>query len=140
MWEVLRKEFHRIITPVCEKRDCCCKDLTNRFFAELPLIFTGLIQDAQMYDDCDPASFSKEEVILCYPGFYAVMIYRIANVIHKIGIPILPRVISEYAHSATGIDIHPAAEIGRSFYIDHGTGIVIGETTVIGSNVKLYQG
>ncbi|MCD7970783.1 MAG: serine acetyltransferase [Alistipes sp.] len=140
LWEILQKDFHKIIVPVCEHRDCCCVNLTERFFGELPLIFTGLLQDAEMYTECDPAAFCKEEVILCYPGFYAVMIYRFANVLHKLDIPILPRVISEYAHSRTGIDIHPGAEIGKRFYIDHGTGIVIGETTVIGNNVKLYQG
>ncbi|MCC8035695.1 MAG: serine O-acetyltransferase [Rikenellaceae bacterium] len=140
MWEELKVDFHKIITPVCEHRDCCCNNLTDRFFNQIPLLFTGLLQDAEMYNDCDPAAFCKEEVILCYPGFYAVMVYRIAHIIHKLDIPILPRVISEYAHSRTGIDINPGAEIGKRFYIDHGTGIVIGETTVIGENVKLYQG
>ena len=79
-------------------------------------------------------------MILCYPGFYAVMVYRLSHVMHRLNIPVLPRVVSEYAHSQTGIDIHPGATIGPRFYIDHGTGIVIGETTVIGRNVKLYQG
>lgn len=140
MWEVLQERFHKIITPLCAHKDCCCQDLTNRFFAEIPLIFTGLMQDAEMYEKCDPAAYCKEEVILCYPGFYAVMIHRIAHELHKLEIPILPRVISEYAHSQTGIDIHPGATIGSRFYIDHGTGIVIGETSVIGNYVKIYQG
>lgn len=140
LWSSLKAEFHKIITPVCEHRDCCCNNLTEKFFAEIPLVFTGLMQDAEMYAECDPAAYCKEEIILCYPGFYAVAIYRITHVVHKLGIPILPRVITEYAHSRTGIDIHPGAEIGKRFYIDHGTGIVIGETTVIGDNVKIYQG
>lgn len=139
-WEVLGERFLKIITPLCASKDCCCKDLTEQFFAEIPLIYTRLMQDAEMYDRSDPASYCKEEVILCYPGFYAVMVYRLANVLYRLDIPILPRVISEYAHSQTGIDIHPGATIGRGFYIDHGTGIVIGETTIIGNNVKIYQG
>ena len=93
-----------------------------------------------MYRSNDPASDSPEEVILCYPGFYAVMIYRFANVLYKLEVPILPRILSEYAHSQTGIDIHPGATIGRNFFIDHGTGIVIGETTIIGNRVTVYQG
>lgn len=137
-WEKLQVDFLHIITPLCKDAKCC--DTTERFFSEIPLIYTRLMQDAQMYNDSDPASFCKEEIILCYPGFYAVMIYRLANVMQRLHIPILPRIISEYAHSQTGIDIHPGANIGRGFYIDHGTGIVIGETCVIGKNVKIYQG
>lgn len=139
-WEVLQEQFLQIISPLCAGQDCCCEELTERFFDEIPLIYTGLMQDAEMYERCDPASYCKEEVILCYPGFYAVMVYRLAHVLHQLQIPILPRVISEYAHSQTGIDIHPGATIGRRLYIDHGTGIVIGETTIIGNNVKIYQG
>ena len=98
------------------------------------------MKDANLYKSCDPAAYCTEEVILCYPGFYAVMVYRLSHVMHRLDIPVLPRVVSEYAHSQTGIDIHTGATIGPRFYIDHGTGIVIGETTVIGRNVKLYQG
>ena len=139
-WEVLQEEFLRIVSPLCAQQDCCCEELTERFFDEIPLIYTGLMKDAAMYDRCDPAAYCREEIILCYPGFYAVMVYRLAHVLHKLQIPILPRVIAEYAHSQTGIDIHPGATIGKGFYIDHGTGIVIGETTIIGNNVKIYQG
>lgn len=139
-WEVLSERLLKTITPLCASKDCCCEELVDKFFDEIPLIYTRLMQDAQMYDRCDPASYCKEEVILCYPGFYAVMIYRLAHVLYNLGVPILPRVISEYAHSQTGIDIHPGATIGKDFYIDHGTGIVIGETTIIGNNVKIYQG
>ncbi|MFI3331187.1 MAG: serine O-acetyltransferase EpsC [Rikenellaceae bacterium] len=137
-WEKLQVDFFHIIAPLCTK--CNCNDITESFFSEIPLIFTSLMQDAEMYNSSDPASFCKEEIILCYPGFYAVMIYRLANVMQRLHIPILPRIISEYAHSKTGIDIHPGATIGKRFYIDHGTGIVIGETCEIGKNVKIYQG
>ena len=139
-WENLQQDFLHIITPLCSGMDCCCERLTARFFAEIPLIYAGLMKDANLYKSCDPAAYCTEEVILCYPGFYAVMIYRLSHVMHRLDIPVLPRVVSEYAHSQTGIDIHPGATIGPRFYIDHGTGIVIGETTVIGRNVKLYQG
>ena len=139
-WEQIQERFLKIITPLCASQECCCESLTERFFGEIPLIFTGLMQDAEMYDRCDPASYCKEEVILCYPGFYAMTIHRLAHVMHKLNIPILPRVVAEWAHSQTGIDIHPGATIGKRFYIDHGTGIVIGETCIIGDNVKIYQG
>jgi serine O-acetyltransferase len=88
----------------------------------------------------DPAAYSKEEVIITYPGFYAVCIYRFAHALHALKIPLLPRLMSEYAHEKTGIDIHPGAHIEESFFIDHGTGVVIGETAIIGRNVKIYQG
>ena len=139
-WENLQQDFLHIITPLCSGMDCCCERLTARFFAEIPLIYAGLMKDANLYKSCDPAAYCTEEVILCYPGFYAVMVYRLSHVMHRLSIPVLPRVVSEYAHSQTGIDIHPGATIGPRFYIDHGTGIVIGETTVIGRNVKIYQG
>ena len=88
----------------------------------------------------DPAAKSDEEVIVSYPGLEAIVVYRLAHYIHKCGVPVIPRIMSEYIHGKTGIDIHPGAEIGESFFIDHGTGIVIGETTIIGKNVKIYQG
>ena len=111
-----------------------------QFVAQLPDIYNSLMKDAQAICDFDPASASIEEVIITYPGFFAITAYRIAHAIKKLGVPIVPRLISEYAHSVTGIDINPGAEIGESFFIDHGTGVVIGETTVIKNNVKLYQG
>ncbi len=138
-WENLQKDFLHIVAPLCGE-GCCCDELCVRFFGEIPLVYTRLMQDAKLYKECDPAAHCAEEVILCYPGFYAVMVYRISHVLHELKIPVLPRVISEYAHSQTGIDIHPGASIGPAFYIDHGTGVVIGETTVIGRNVKVYQG
>ena len=110
------------------------------FFMEVPEIFRNLLDDARIYAENDPAAYSWEEVVLSYPGFYAVMIYRFSHLLHKLGVPVLPRMVSEMAHSKTGIDINPEAQIGSHFYIDHGTGIVIGQTTIIGDNVKIYQG
>lgn len=88
----------------------------------------------------DPAAHNYDEIILSYPGLYAIMVYRIANCLAQLDVPLMPRIMTEYAHSLTGIDIHPKAKIGKSFFIDHGTGVVIGETTIIGDNVKIYQG
>jgi serine O-acetyltransferase len=99
-----------------------------------------LNDDANAFLEFDPAAFSIEEIITSYPGFYAIAVYRISHRLYQLGIPVLPRMISEYAHSQTGIDIHPGATIGDKFFIDHGTGVVIGETCVIGNNVKIYQG
>ena len=103
-------------------------------------MYTRIQEDAEAILQFDPAATCKEEVIASYPGFYAIAHYRIANLLHRLGVPLLPRVFSEYVHGKTGIDIHPAATIGRSFFMDHGTGIVIGATAVIGDNVKMYQG
>lgn len=110
------------------------------FFGELPVIYEKLVLDAEAVLQFDPAANSVEEVFIAYPGFYAVAVYRFAHQMHLQGIKILPRLMSEYGHSKTGIDIHPGADIGRAFFIDHGTGVVIGETAVIGNNVKIYQG
>jgi serine O-acetyltransferase len=96
--------------------------------------------DIQAIYEGDPAAKTRAEVILCYPGFYAIMIYRMAHELYTLGVPYIPRIMTEYAHEKTGIDINPGAKIGEYFCIDHGTGIVIGETAVIGSHVKLYQG
>ena len=111
-------------------------DLLNR----LPDIQLTLLNDAQAGFDGDPAARSIDEVILTYPGFFAVLVYRIAHFLHLANVPLVPRMMSEYAHSVTGIDIHPGAQIGENFFIDHGTGVVVGETSIIGNNVKLYQG
>lgn len=110
------------------------------FFSLLPKLAEILDLDAQAAVAGDPAAYSREEVIITYPGFYAVCIHRLAHAIHGLNIPLLPRLMSEYAHEKTGIDIHPGAHIGDSFFIDHGTGVVIGETAKIGRNVKIYQG
>lgn len=116
------------------------KQHTTSLFEAIPRIYKNLFLDAEAILKFDPAAQSIEEVLVAYPGFYATAIYRIAHQLHTQGIKTLPRILSEYAHSKTGIDIHPGAEIGESFFIDHGTGIVIGETSIIGNNVKVYQG
>lgn len=114
--------------------------ISDIFFEELDDVFDLLIKDAEAILTFDPAAGSLEEVVIAYPGFYAIAIHRLAHILYNNDVPILPRILSEYAHSRTGIDIHPGAQIGESFFIDHGTGIVIGETTIIGANVKIYQG
>jgi serine O-acetyltransferase len=114
--------------------------VTDRFFTWLPEIRETLLEDLNAIIEFDPAAKSKDEVLLAYPGFFALSAYRIANRLAFLEVPVLPRLISEYAHSKTGIDIHPSAQIGRRFFIDHGTGIVIGETATIGDDVKIYQG
>jgi len=110
------------------------------FFEQIPRIRALIQTDVQAAFDGDPAATSKDEVIFCYPGLYAISVYRLAHVLYALGVPMIPRIMTEHAHGVTGIDIHPGAEIGDYFFIDHGTGIVIGETTVIGSHVKIYQG
>ena len=110
------------------------------FFGEIPKIRALVQTDVQAAYDGDPAATSKDEVIFCYPGLFAITVYRLAHVLYELGVPLIPRMMTEHAHSVTGIDIHPGASIGEYFFIDHGTGIVVGETTVIGKGVKLYQG
>ncbi|MEC4117153.1 serine O-acetyltransferase [Myroides phaeus] len=114
--------------------------IADDFFEALPEIFFTLQSDAKAILENDPAATCLQEVYIAYPGFYAIAIYRFANQLQKQKVKLLPRIWTEHAHSKTGIDIHPAATIGASFCIDHGTGIVIGETCVIGTNVKIYQG
>ncbi|MDQ1856393.1 serine O-acetyltransferase EpsC [Chryseobacterium sp. WLY505] len=116
------------------------EEQVSQFFEALPELYNQLVLDAKSILEFDPAADSLEEVYLAYPGFFATYVYRISHQLWTQEVKILPRVISEYAHSKTGIDIHPGATIGKSFFIDHGTGIVIGETTIIGNNVKIYQG
>lgn len=113
---------------------------TRTFMDSLPGIAELLDSDVQAAYQGDPAAYSPEEIILAYPGFYCICIHRLAHQLHGQGIPLLPRLMSEYAHEKTGIDIHPGATISGSFFIDHGTGVVIGETSHIGKNVKIYQG
>jgi serine O-acetyltransferase len=114
--------------------------VAEAFLDGLPVIHDSLLADAQAHLEGDPAARSLDEVILAYPGFRAVALYRIANRLHRRGVPLLPRLLTELGHRETGIDIHPGAAIGRAFSIDHGTGVVVGETTVVGDRVKLYQG
>lgn len=119
-----------------EKAEC----LVYKFLSKIPDIRDYLDKDVQAAFSGDPAAYSTEEIIFSYPGIFAITVYRIAHELWLLGIPMIPRIMSEYAHNLTGIDIHPGAAIGEFFFIDHGTGIVIGETTVIGNNVKIYQG
>ncbi|WP_027372384.1 MULTISPECIES: serine O-acetyltransferase EpsC [Chryseobacterium] len=142
----LKKNFETLhntlfeLTHVVTGNQKLAETHTQKFFASLPELYDLLVLDAQSIMEFDPAADSLEEVYLAYPGFFATYVYRISHQLWKQEVKILPRVISEYAHSKTGIDIHPGAEIGKSFFIDHGTGIVIGETTIIGNHVKIYQG
>ena len=110
------------------------------FFRAIPQVRALVQTDLQASYDGDPAAAGKEEIIFSYPGLFAITVYRLAHVLYEMGVPMIPRIMTEHAHSVTGIDIHPGATIGEYFFIDHGTGIVIGETTVIGDRVKIYQG
>jgi serine O-acetyltransferase len=114
--------------------------VTSAFLERLPAVRDALVLDVQAAHDGDPAASSLDEVILAYPGMLAVTVHRVAHELHVMGVPLMPRIMSEWAHSRSGCDIHPGARIGASFFIDHSTGVVVGETTSIGSNVKLYQG
>ncbi|WP_297055056.1 serine O-acetyltransferase EpsC [Thermosulfurimonas sp.] len=116
------------------------EDLALRFIQRLPEVKRLLLTDVEAAFMGDPAAKSRQEVIFCYPGFLAITVYRLAHELYRLKVPYLPRMMTEYAHSLTGIDIHPGATIGESFFIDHGTGVVIGETTVIGKRVRIYQG
>lgn len=136
----LYKKFIEILTPLSQKYEIDVLDIAEQYFDELQHIKQELIEDAELILEFDPAAYSIEEVILSYPGFYAIIVYRLTHALYKRKMPILPRMMSELAHSRTGIDINPGASIGCPFFIDHGTGIVIGETSVIGKNVKIYQG
>ena len=114
--------------------------LSLAFFDQIPAVRSMVEMDIQASYDGDPAARSKDEIIYSYPGLFAITVYRLAHVLHTLGVPMLPRIMTEHAHSVTGIDIHPGATIGKYFFIDHGTGIVVGETTTIGDHVKVYQG
>ena len=155
--------IHRVLFPICDQERSAEKNLCHfysilmenltalldrdqaeaildTFVAMLPEVQERLYKEAIVFCENDPAANSVEEVMITYPGFYALTVYRISHELYKLKTPIIPRLFSEYAHSKVGIDINPGAQIGDSFYIDHGTGIVIGESTIIGNNVKIYQG
>ena len=136
----LERELERILRHNPTRGQVNPAKLREQFFDALPTIYEKLGQDIDAMFEGDPAAKSREEVIRTYPGFYAIAAYRIAHELHSLGVLGIPRIITEHAHSKTGIDIHPGADIGDHFCIDHGTGVVIGETTVIGNHVKLYQG
>lgn len=123
-----------------KERKKVAADLAEQFLETLPRLHDYLKMDLQAAFDGDPAAFNTDEIIFSYPGFYAIMVNRLAHELHLLKVPLIPRIMTEYAHSQTGIDIHPGATIGRYFFIDHGTGVVIGETTTIGDRVKIYQG
>ncbi|MBR9997804.1 MAG: serine acetyltransferase [Cyclobacteriaceae bacterium] len=133
-------ELKGIFVSIDDRLEKKPEDTAHLFMDRVPDIYVRMMDDAQAIHDGDPAAQSVDQVIRTYPGFVAIACYRIGNAFCQLGIPLLPRILTEYAHSRTGIDIHPKAEIGTHFCIDHGTGVVIGETTVIGNNVKLYQG
>lgn len=137
---VLKKELTKILKPLSLSFPDNCKEFTSNYFKKIHTIKSNLINDAKAILDFDPAAHNLNEVIAAYPGFFAVMIYRLAHPMYIGGLYFFARIMTEYAHRETGIDIHPGAKIGNSFFIDHGTGIVIGETTEIGNNVKIYQG
>jgi serine O-acetyltransferase len=142
----LQNEFERLgklllnLVKSTTQDEVLAEKQTEDFFKVLPDIYNKLVLDAESILEFDPATESLEEILLSYPGFFAAYVYRISHQLWIQNVKTLPRVISEYAHSRTGIDIHPGAVIGEHFFIDHGTGIVIGETTRIGNHVKLYQG
>jgi serine O-acetyltransferase len=132
----LQEQIHGILALLTDKDE----EVSQRFFNNLGNIKKVLLRDADFILESDPAATQQIEVIAIYPGFFAIFCYRIANFLSKLAVPLFPRMITEYGHRVTGIDIHPGATIGVPFSIDHGTGIVIGETANIGNNVKLYQG
>ncbi|TDH21289.1 serine acetyltransferase [Segetibacter sp. 3557_3] len=139
-FEKLSKELVTILASTKACSDCNYALVADEFFENLPEIYRLLNTDIYSIHNGDPAATSEFEVIRAYPGFYAICFYRISHALLRLDVPLLPRILTEYAHSKTGIDIHPGAEIGEYFFIDHGTGIVVGETAKIGDHVKLYQG
>ncbi len=142
----LDEQIYLAMRHECPEDDPCAHcaqfadNVVERFIEGLPGVRRMLSLDVQAALDGDPAAKSFSEIILAYPGLEAITVYRVAHALHDLGVPLLPRIMTEHAHRRTGVDIHPGARIGRSFFIDHGTGVVIGETTDIGANVKLYQG
>ena len=145
IYNTLKKQIEAAI--FYGKERCCydciglqAEEICNMFFSSLTHVQQMLLKDVQAGFDGDPAAKSKEDIIISYPGLFAIYVYRIAHVLYEQGVPFIPRIMTEYAHSRTGIDINAGATIGEYFFMDHGTGIVIGETTTIGNNVKIYQG
>lgn len=132
--------FRQIALTLPEEQEDRAAELAAEMVTRLPKIARMVQLDLEATFDGDPAAGSREEILFSYPGLFAILVYRVAHELYEMNIPILPRMMAEYAHSHTGIDIHPGAQIGDHFFIDHGTGIVVGETTIIGDRVKLYQG
>jgi len=147
VFDMLSEQIAHSIRHECFRYDLPCSEceeqgqkVTLTFLESIPSLRKTLATDVRAVYDGDPAAKSYDEIIFSYPGLFAVTVYRVAHQLFKFQVPLLPRIMTEHAHSLTGIDIHPGAEIGESFVIDHGTGVVIGETTVIGKNVRIYQG
>lgn len=146
LWRLLSEQVKRGFCSQCSNPVDCnrcsskARDLTRAFIEELPTIRKVLLTDVEAAYYGDPAAKSRSEVIFCYPSLRALTNYRVAHALYRLGVPLIPRILTEMAHSETGIDIHPGAEIGTYFFMDHGTGIVIGETAVIGHRVRIYQG
>ncbi|WP_291865327.1 serine O-acetyltransferase EpsC [Maribacter sp.] len=138
--KTLEEDFDALVNLACWEVNKPCKKVWENYVEKLPQILEKLNIDAEATVECDPASLSIEEVYMAYPGFYAIAIYRLAHELYKDGFPLVPRLMTEYAHRQTGVDINPGATIGGAFHIDHGTGIVIGETAIIKNHVKIYQG
>ena len=136
----LGTELVNILKPIPEKWEYTPEESAALFLDGLPEIYDNLLEDINAALKGDPAAVNEYEIIRAYPGFYATAFYRFAHKLYDLNVPLIPRVITEFAHSKTGIDIHPGAKIAPSFFIDHGTGVVIGETTWIGRDVKIYQG
>lgn len=137
---VLQEQLALMLVKTASCRSLDCRAVAARFFQQLPEVYRLLQTDVEAILTGDPAARSEFEVIRAYPGFFALCFYRLAHVLLTLDVPLLPRILTEYAHGRTGIDIHPGAQIGEYFQVDHGTGIVIGETTLIGHHVKIYQG
>lgn len=136
----LESLLKRLLLPVKSDLKTPLEKTTHNFMKSLPAVYKTLLKDAEAIQIFDPAARSLEEVVIAYPGFYAIMVFRLSHVLYSLDVPVIPRLMSEFAHNQTGIDIHPGASIGESFFIDHGTGVVIGETAIIKDNVKVYQG
>lgn len=138
----VEKELKEAIRISCllQGKEDNSSEIIKQFMNKIDCIKYLLSTDIDALYDGDPACKDKNEIIMCYPGLFAIMVYRISHILYELNVMYIPRIFSEYAHSKTGIDIHPGANIGAHFCIDHGTGVVIGETAVIGNNVKLYQG
>ncbi len=140
IWESIEHGLESILHTMSQDLPATPQEITKNYMARIPAIYEVLLTDVQAMVDGDPAATTDYEVIRTYPGFYAMAFYRLAHGLQQEKVPLIPRILTEYAHSKTGIDIHPGATIGPYFFMDHGTGIVIGETCVIGKRVKLYQG
>jgi serine O-acetyltransferase len=132
--------LHRLMESLTLRDGCSREFVIEQLLARLPAIRSLLSEDVEAAYEGDPAAKSYAEIVVSYPSIRAIAVYRIAHELHLLGVPVLPRMMTEYAHDRTGIDIHPGATIGRRFFIDHGTGVVIGETATIGDHVRLYQG